>query len=415
MPGRLRFSRYIYFVADKLDLRRNIQLQTRVAAAEYVEGAHRWRILTDTGEELSAKFCVMATGALSAPLDPNLPGLARFRGEIYRTHHWPHHKVEFAAKRVGLIGTGSSGVQATPIIAEEAAHLTVFQRTANFSIPLRNQTMPPEYEREWKANYAKKRTEALRMRNNGLMNQSDKPGADASAEELEEVFAQRWQMGGISYPHGFSDTARNARVNEAAADYVRRQIAKKVHDPVVAESLIPTDHPIGSKRLCADTNYYETFNRLNTTLVDLKKTPIETIDENGIRTSAGYYPLDVLVLATGFDAMTGALQRIDVKGRGGLSVRAKWDDAPTSFHVCLCESRVSRVMAVSRQVSASTWSTSFCICLTLIASMAMPTSCSMMTPPRADSLARRIISKSDWKAATGRFSISASLPRAANA
>ena len=322
---------YMHFVAERLDLMRDIQLGTRVVQARYLEDEARWRITTDVGETFLANFCVMATGSLSVPLDPDLPGLDQFAGDLYKTHSWPKSKVSFAGKRVGVIGTGSSGIQVIPIIAREARHLTVFQRTANFSIPLRNKKMPREYERDWKQNYAQRRTEALSMRNNVLSNHTGRSGANLPEDELRRVFEQRWQMGGISFPHGFNDTATNQRVNQAAADLVRRKIAETVEDAEIAESLTPKDHPIGSKRLCADTEYYQTFNRDNVTLVDLRRTPIEKIEEYGIRSTDGFHKLDVLVLATGFDAMTGALCRIALTGRNGLTIQRKWGDAPKTL------------------------------------------------------------------------------------
>lgn len=323
--------RYINFVADRLDLRSHIVLNERVLSATFDETADRWLVKTDRGKEYFAKYCVMATGCLSAPIDPDLPGLGNFKGQVLRTHHWPREEVRFSGKRVGLVGTGSSGIQATPIVAEKAGHLTVFQRTANFSIPAQNRPMDAEYERGWKQNYSQRRAEARTKRNNAIMHHGQTAGENASPEELERVFEERWRMGGIYFLYGFTDFILSERVNEAAADFVRRKIAQKVKDPALAEKLMPRDHPIGTKRICADTNYYETFNRPNVRLVDLKEEPLVEIVPDGLKTTSSHYPLDILILATGFDAMIGALCRIDIKGRNGQELSEKWREAPRTF------------------------------------------------------------------------------------
>ena len=329
--GQPEIQRYMNFVADKLDLWPDIQLNTRVTAADYDEAACRWRLETDQGATFSARFCVMATGNLSIPVEPDLPGLGDFAGEILKTHAWPAGEVDLSGKRVGLLGTGSSGVQVTPIVAKQAGELVVFQRTANYTIPLQNRPMDPAYQQDWKANYSARRAAARQTRNNALMQHVDRFGAEMSDEELDAIFEERWKIGGITFVYGFKDTATNPRVNAAAAEFVRRKIAQRVADPEVAQSLMPRDHPLGSKRLCADTHYYEAFNRDNVRLVDLRKTPLETIEARGVRTSEGLHELDVLILATGFDAMTGALKTINPRGRNGAQLREKWNAAPKTL------------------------------------------------------------------------------------
>lgn len=322
---------YLNFVADRLDLRGDIQVDTRVAAATWNDEDQLWTLVTESGETFVAPFCIMATGVLSAPIEPQIEGLESFNGDLYRTSRWPHEGVDFSGKRVGLIGTGSSGIQATPVIAEQAAHLTVFQRTANFSIPAQNRPMDERYERSWKDRYPERRAEARTKRNNAIMFHGETAGETASEEELRRVFEERWQMGGIYFLYGFTDLITSERTNEAAARFVREKIAEKVKDPEIARKLMPMDHPLGTKRICADTNYYETFNRENVSLVDLREEPLVGVIERGVRTSKNEYDLDVIVLATGFDALTGALKRIDVTGRGGAKLRDKWNDAPRTF------------------------------------------------------------------------------------
>lgn len=322
---------YLNFVADRLDLHKDIQLDTRVKAARWSENDQSWTLLTEAGETFIAQFCIMATGVLSIPIEPQIEGLDAFEGELCRTSRWPHEGVDFKGKRVGLIGTGSSGIQVTPIAAEQAAHLTVFQRTANFSIPAQNRPMDEQYERSWKDNYPARRAEARTKRNNAIMFHGETAGDTASEEELFRVFEERWQMGGIYFLYGFTDLITSERTNEAAARFVRQKIAEKVEDPEVARKLMPMDHPLGTKRICADTNYYETFNRENVHLVDLREEPLVTITQHGLRTKTKEYELDMIVLATGFDALTGALKRIDIVGRGGAKLRDKWDDAPRTF------------------------------------------------------------------------------------
>ncbi len=323
--------RYINYVADKLDLRKDIELNTRVVAATFNDIEKRWQVVPESGELLVAPFCVMATGCLSIPLAPSLEGLDKFDGQVYRTFNWPQGEVHLAGKRVGLIGTGSSGIQATPRLAEQAEHLFVFQRTPNYSIPARNRPVEPEYARAWKKSYRKRRLEALQTRSYILYNAGLKSGITVVPEERQREYEARWGVGGFGFMHAFTDIATNKDINDEVAAFVRSKIAAIVRDPVTADKLCPKDYPIGSKRICVDTDYFETFNRPNVTLIDVQADPIVTVTPHGIRTRSGEHQLDVLVLATGFDAMTGALLRIDITGTDGQKLKDKWAEGPKTY------------------------------------------------------------------------------------
>ncbi|WP_437605190.1 NAD(P)/FAD-dependent oxidoreductase [Sorangium sp. So ce834] len=323
--------RYLEHVADRFELRRDIQLGTRVTAAAFDEGTGRWTIRTGDGASVTAGFLIMATGCLSAAKAPDLPGIERFQGERYHTSRWPHGGVDFRGKRVGVLGTGSSGVQIIPVIAEQAARLFVFQRTPCFSVPARNAPLDPAYEAWMKESYAEYRRKARETRAGVVMEVNPKSALEVSPEERERAYKARWEQGGTSFLVTFSDVMRSREANETAAEFVRSQIRATVRDPAVAEALCPREYPLGTRRLCVDTRYYETFNRDNVTLVDLKSSPIEEITERGLRTRSAEHALDCLVLATGFDAMTGALTRIDLRGRGGASLKQRWADGPRAY------------------------------------------------------------------------------------
>ncbi|CAB3733780.1 flavin-containing monooxygenase [Paraburkholderia rhynchosiae] len=326
--------RYIHHVADRFDLRRDIEFGTRVKRAVFDEQAKRWTLETDAGESFDAQFCIMATGCLSIAQAPNLKGLDSFAGTWYHSADWPKEGVDFAGKRVGVIGTGSSGVQMIPLIAEQADHLTVFQRTANFSVPAQNEPLDDEAVRHAKANYRERRARA-REANNGLYLEAvDKSALEVSDEERLREFEFRWRGagGGFRMMRAFNDLLVNEKANEYVSDFVRSKIRATVRDPNVAELLCPKrELRFGTKRLCVDTGYYETFNRPNVTLVDVKTAPIEEVTHRGLRTSAQEYELDVLVFATGFDAMTGALSAIDIRGIGGATLREKWQHGPRTY------------------------------------------------------------------------------------
>ncbi len=334
-PSQPEMMRYINHVVDRFDLRRDIQLETRVTEAHFDEETDRWDIRTDGGELFTPRFCIMATGCLSAAQVPDFEGFDTFEGDWYHTSDWPHEGVDFSGKRVAVIGTGSTGIQATPVIAEEADLLTVFQRTANFSVPAQNAPQDPEIEREVKANYAERRRQArqsLRGYPVRTTEINDKSALEVTPEEREREYQNMWNNGGPIFTATFADLIRNQEANDTAAEFVRDRIREKVKDPATAEKLSPYDHPLGTKRICVDTDYYETFNQENVSLVDVRESPIEEITPNGLRTRDGQeYELDAIVFATGFNAMTGALLNIDIRGKGGRVLEEKWKDGPRTY------------------------------------------------------------------------------------
>ena len=323
--------RYIDHVLDRFDLRRDIQLETRVTSAAYDDATNRWLVETDRGERFSARYCVMATGCMSTPYIPDYAGLERFEGDWYHTGLWPHEEIDFTGKRVAVIGTGSSGVQSVPVIAAQAAHLTVFQRTPNFSIPAWNGPLDDEDVQEWKSRYPELRQRARGTRVGDIFEISETSALDVSAEERERTFERRWQEGSFNFLQSFVDLITSKASNDFAVAFVHDKIRQRVDDPEIADLLCPTDHPLGTKRMCVDTDYYETFNRANVSLVDLKATPVEEITPGGIRAGGKEHELDAIVFATGYDAMTGALFNIDIRGRGGIGLKQKWSDGPRSY------------------------------------------------------------------------------------
>ncbi len=322
---------YLNHVADRFDLRRDIQLGTRVTAAVFDEATSRWTVETDRGDRVSARFCIMATGCLSDARLPDLPGRESFAGRWYHTGRWPHEGVDFTGQRVGVIGTGSSAIQSIPIIATQAARLVVFQRTPNYSVPARNAPLDPEYERRVKAGYAEFRRQARESRVGFVVERSGDSALAVAPEEREREYERRWRRGGLGFSATYPDLLTSLDANATAADFFRARIREIVRDPAVAEALTPRDYPLGTKRLCVDTDYYATFNRDNVTLVDLRATPIEAITPRGVRTRGAEYAVDSLVFATGFDAMTGALLAIDIRGRGGLPLSEKWAAGPRAY------------------------------------------------------------------------------------
>jgi cyclohexanone monooxygenase len=323
--------RYIDHVADRFDLRRDIQLAARVTEAAFDEASGRWELATAGGDRVSARYCIMATGCLSDAQVPALEGLETFAGRWYHTGRWPHAGVDFTGQRVGIIGTGSSAIQSIPIIAGQAAHLFVFQRTANFSIPARNAPLDADHERRVKASYAEYRRAARESRVGFVVEGTGQPALSVSADERHRQYEARWNRGGLGFSAAFDDLLTSQPANDTAAEFFRGKIRSIVRDPAVAEALAPRGYPVGTKRLCVDTGYYDTFNRANVTLVDLRRAPLEAVTPTGVRTRAAAYALDSIVFATGFDAMTGALLNIDIRGRGGRTLRRAWADGPRTY------------------------------------------------------------------------------------
>jgi cation diffusion facilitator CzcD-associated flavoprotein CzcO len=323
---------YLGHVADRFGLRRDIQLDTRVRAAEFDERGGRWIVSTGDGRQMSARFLVMATGCLSSANVPDFPGLDGFAGAAFHTGRWPHQPVDFTGQRVGVIGTGSSAIQSIPVIAQQARELVVFQRTASYSVPARNHRLDDEAQRAIKADYA-----GFRKRNSQLIGAigsrfpvSETPALATDPQERARIYEERWQHGGLPFLGAFSDLLIDDRANESAAQFVRAKIRQIVKDPVVAERLSPTT-VIGCKRLCVDTGYYAAFNRDNVELVDVNENPIEEITPHGLRAGGRDHKLDCIVFATGFDAMTGALLKIDIRGRRGLGLGEAWAEGPRTY------------------------------------------------------------------------------------
>lgn len=323
---------YANHVADRFDLRRDISFNTRVTSIRYDEATLVWRITTDQGEEVNARFCIMATGCLSSVNQPDFAGLERYQGATYHTGQWPHEGVNFTGKTVGIIGTGSSAIQSIPLIAQEAQHLTVFQRTPNFSIPAHNQDLDPEFIKAIKNDYENFRAENRQMFGGFGARRSAYEDSvwDADDNKRRARFEERWSLGGLGFLRSFGDLSMSVEANDIAAEFVREKIRDIVNDPAVAETLCP-DGVIGCKRLCVDTDYYSTFNRDNVSLVDIKDTPIETLTEAGLMTGGREYDFDAIIFATGFDAMTGSLLRINIEGRSGITLQEKWSAGPRTY------------------------------------------------------------------------------------
>jgi cyclohexanone monooxygenase len=324
--------RYVEHVADRFDLRRDITFDTRVVSAVYDDRHQRWTVTTDRGDVLTAQFLIMATGCLSMPKSPEVRGTERFTGPIYHTGEWPHEGVDFTGKKIAVIGTGSSGIQSIPLMAEQAEQMTVFQRTPNFSMPAGNRPLTEEEVRERKAGYREWRA-AQRASGFGVPIPDPTSSAlEVSEDERNRAYQAGWDQGNlVAILTSYVDTLTVREANETAAEFVRTKIREKVNDPELAETLLPRDYPYGTKRPCLDTNYFETFNRDNVRLVDLRKTPLAEITETGVRTSEELVECDAIVFASGFDAMTGALAAIDIRGRDGLSLKSKWADGPRSL------------------------------------------------------------------------------------
>ena len=324
--------RYVNHVADRFDLRRDIQFDTRVTAATWDEGAQRWDIVTDRGDRVSARFCIMATGCLSEAKQPEIDGIDSYAGEIFHTGRWPHEGVDFTGLRVGVIGTGSSGIQSIPVIAEQAAHVTVFQRTPNFTMPAKNAPLDLEAISARKAR-AREHRQAMRESRAGVVVPMPEHSALRVDDEAREAqFEKAWASGTLyGMVAAFNDLLVDRDANDTAAEYVRARIREVVDDPEVAERLSPRNHPFGTKRPCLDTDYYATYNRDNVTLVDVRDTPIVAITPTGIRTASDEIAVDALVFATGFDAMTGPLLRPDITGAGSVKLRDKWAAGPRTY------------------------------------------------------------------------------------
>jgi len=330
-PEPPEILRYLNRVAEKFDLRRDICFNTRVTATHYDESANCWGVLTESGERYRARYLVAAVGCLSAANIPQIPGLESFAGRRYHTGQWPREGVDFRGKRVGQVGTGSTGIQAAPVIAETAAHLTVFQRTAQYSVPARNAPLREEFLQYVREHHDEIR-EVVRSTPNGHpFRIARRKAFDVSEAERQAIYEAAWAKGGLQFRASFHDMMLDKAANDTAAEFIKRKIREIVKDPKTAQALADIDHPYAAKRPPIDTNYFETFNRENVTLVDLRAEPIERITPAGIKTRAREHKLDIIVFATGFDAMTGPLLKIDIRGRDGLALREAWAAGPSTY------------------------------------------------------------------------------------
>jgi cyclohexanone monooxygenase len=324
--------RYANHVADRFDLRRDIQFSTRVERAVFDEDDNIWSVTTSDSKTVAAKFVVLATGCLSNARKPDIRGLASFEGPVYHTGNWPHHAVDFTGQRVGIIGTGSSGIQSVPVIAAQAKHLTVFQRTPQFSIPARNAQLSAEERERFRDNYPEIRRFAREEARNGIYSEMPDRGAlDDGDNARRSRYEARWQYGGLTFMSVYNNLALDKAANDTASDFVREKIREAVKDPATAKLLEPASYPIGTKRICIDTDYFETFNRPNVTLVDIKTNPIEEVTAHAVKSGGKDYEIDALVLATGFDAMTGSVARIDILGRNSRTLNQKWAEGPKTY------------------------------------------------------------------------------------
>ena len=322
--------RYINHVADRFDMRKDINFNTRMAQAKYDEQAARWIITTEDGRIWSSQLLVMCVGQLSTTKAPTYPGQASFRGEIIHSGVWPKHQVDFENKRVAIIGTGSSGMQMTPIIAKVAKHLTVFQRTANYSIPAANSPVSEEEDRQVKANYRARREQAWNSPTGLGFMPSKQSALDATPEEREIVYEAAWHRLGFGFALSYYDILLSKPANDTAADFIRNKIGSVINDPVVRDKLVPKGHAFAARRPSVDSGYFQAFNRPNVELADIRESPIVEFTTEGIRTTAKAHEFDIIIFATGFDAFTGSLLKPEIVGRRGITLREKWAAGPVT-------------------------------------------------------------------------------------
>ena len=330
-PGHAEIRKYMNFVANKFDLRKNILFQNKVTKATFNSNENKWEVVTNKKSEFKAKFLISAVGCLSNANIPNIKGLENFKGKYYHTGNWPKNGVSFVGEKVGQIGTGSTGIQAVPVIAEEAKYLTVFQRTANYSIPARNKPLTSEFKKHVKENSNIYKKLVKRTPNAHPFEISDRKVADVDQEELNEIYEKAWEIGGLQFRAVFNDLVTNIDANKTASDFIKKKIRETVSNKKFASILSDIDHPYAGKRPPIDSNYFETFNRDNINLVDLRSDPIEKIDKTGIKTKNNHFELDIIVFATGYDAMTGPLLNMNITGKNNLKLKDAWKEGPKTF------------------------------------------------------------------------------------
>ncbi|NQW67400.1 MAG: NAD(P)/FAD-dependent oxidoreductase [Burkholderiales bacterium] len=330
-PQQPEILHYLNHVADRFDLRPDILLGTKVQRAHYADTDKRWHITTDTGQTYSVKYFITAVGCLSSANIPSIAGLDSFSGQWFHTGEWPHEGVDFTGKNVGVVGTGSTGIQVIPVIAKQAKHLTVFQRTANYSIPARNIPLDDAFKRYAKENAQHFREVMTSNTNAHPFRMSERLALDFSEPERNQIYEEAWLKGGLQFRASFKDLLQNPDSNRTAADFIRNKIRQTVTDPLKAAQLCDIDHPFAAKRPPIDSGYFETFNLNHVDLVNLRETPIDCITPHGIKTSTTEFNLDVIVFATGFDAMTGSLLKMDIQGRHGVSLQKTWQAGPLNY------------------------------------------------------------------------------------
>jgi cation diffusion facilitator CzcD-associated flavoprotein CzcO len=389
-PEILAYARH---VADRFDLRRDICFNTRVQSATFNEYSKRWLVKTDTGVQYDAHYFICATGALSTPKTLDLKGLSSFSGNIYHTANWPREGAKIAG-RVGVIGTGSTGIQLIPVVAATASHLTVFQRTANYCVPAGNHPLDVEYKQIIKSQFQRLR-DLARVAPSALNAWNPKSALEVTPEERRRTYEDGWKMGGVAFMGSFSDLMTNGKANETASEFLRSKIRQIVRNPEVAKMLAPTDHPLGSRRICTGTNYYETFNRDNVLLVDIRSAPIVEVTPEGIRTTQGDYALDTLILATGFDALTGPLFAMEIRGKSGIVLQEKWSAGPSAY-LGLCTAEFPNMFIITGAGSPSVLSN---VMISIEQSVEWIASCiEDLRARRKDSIEASAASETEWMA-----------------
>ncbi|MFL6819872.1 MAG: flavin-containing monooxygenase [Bradyrhizobium sp.] len=330
--GQPETLRYLNYVADKFALRRDIQFASRVTAAVYAEDHRKWDVALEDGNSFTARFLITAIGPLSAPTLPRIEGVASFQGRSFHTARWPHERIDFAGKRVAVIGTGATGVQTIQTIARDVGHLTVFQRTPNWCAPLHNGKIDGEAQKKIKAGYPEMFQRCQETFACFLHTPDKRATFEVSDEEREAFFEKLYGEPGFGIWQGnFRDILTDRKPNALISDFVARKIRQRVRDPKVADKLVPKNHGFGTRRVPLETGYYEVYNQDNVELVDITETPIERITQRGIKTSTGEFEFDIIIYATGFDAVTGSFDRIDFRGLGGLRLKERWRSGPETF------------------------------------------------------------------------------------
>ena len=362
-PAQPEILSYLNFVADRLDLKKDIEFGTRVTSGNWDEANHCWRVTTDKGDTIEARYLITGVGNTSTPANPKYPGLENFKGEIYHTALWPHEGVDFTGKRVGLIGTGSSGIQSTPLIAEQAAHLTVFQRTASYSVPARNHDLTDEMRREQEEKYDELRSMVLASPIGMSFPIPTKSGMEDTPEERRAKLDALWKVGGFRFMFtGYNDVISNKATNDVYVEYISEKIRETVKDPAKAAVLLEFNHPAGTKRPPLDTNYYETFNRDNVSVVSIRSNPITGATADGLVQADGeHHKLDAIVFATGFDTVTGTLIKMNLTGKGGQTLEQKWENGPRAY-LGLCSEGFPNLFMITGPGSPATLA-NFPVCI----------------------------------------------------